>query len=166
MAYSAKEWEVVRAFFESGLSLSEIVARKEVAIKDRGGISRRARAEGWVKGGYSLDAQQKNISITSQRPANCLYVITADEFAGVYKIGIAFDVDKRLSQMQTGCPYRLYAVSVHYVNNPLDAELMLHSYFFKKKVRGEWFRLSDTDLEFISEVMENIDAVILEKKVA
>lgn len=50
MAYSVKEWDIVRAFFESGLSLSEIVARKEVAIKDRGGISRRARAEGWIKG--------------------------------------------------------------------------------------------------------------------
>ena len=50
MAYSKSEWEVVKAFFEEGLSLAEIVARPEVAIKDRSSISRRATKEGWIKG--------------------------------------------------------------------------------------------------------------------
>ncbi len=50
MAYSDKEWEVVKAFYERGLSLSEISAREEVAIKDRKSISRKAQQEGWIKG--------------------------------------------------------------------------------------------------------------------
>lgn len=50
MAYSAKEWEVVKAFYERGLSLGEIAARPEVTIKDRKTISRKANQEGWVKG--------------------------------------------------------------------------------------------------------------------
>lgn len=50
MAYSHQEWEVVKAFYERGLSLSEIAARPEVAIKDRKSISRKANQEGWIKG--------------------------------------------------------------------------------------------------------------------
>ena len=50
MAYSPKQWEIVRAFFENGLSLAEIVARPESQIKDRSSISKRAKSEGWIKG--------------------------------------------------------------------------------------------------------------------
>lgn len=50
MAYSDREWETVRAFYERGFSLAEIAARPEVAIKDRKTISRKANNEGWVKG--------------------------------------------------------------------------------------------------------------------
>lgn len=50
MAYSPQDWMVVRAFYERGLSLAEIVAREEVSIKDRGSISRKAKQEGWTKG--------------------------------------------------------------------------------------------------------------------
>ncbi len=51
MAYTSDQWRVVRSFFEAGLSLAEIVARDEVAIKDRSSISKKAKAEGWKKGG-------------------------------------------------------------------------------------------------------------------
>lgn len=50
MAHSAEDWAVVRSYFEAGLSLGEIVARTDVRIKDRSGISKKAKAEGWVKG--------------------------------------------------------------------------------------------------------------------
>lgn len=50
MAYSHTEWEIVRAFYERGLSLAEIAARDEVAIKDRASISRKAKKENWHKG--------------------------------------------------------------------------------------------------------------------
>lgn len=50
MAYTRYDWDVVKAFYESGLSLSEITEREEVSIKDRSSISKKAKAEGWVKG--------------------------------------------------------------------------------------------------------------------
>jgi len=50
MAYTRHDWDVVKAFYESGLSLSEITEREEVAIKDRSSISKKAKTEGWVKG--------------------------------------------------------------------------------------------------------------------
>jgi hypothetical protein len=50
MAFCFEDWEVVRAFFERGLTLSEIVARPECKITDKSTISRKARELGWVKG--------------------------------------------------------------------------------------------------------------------
>lgn len=50
MAYSDKQWEVVRAFYERGLSLGDITLRKESDIKDKGSISKKAKKEGWVHG--------------------------------------------------------------------------------------------------------------------
>jgi predicted DNA-binding protein YlxM (UPF0122 family) len=49
MAYSPQEWETVRAFYERGLSLSEITERDEVTIKSRASISVKAKKEGWAK---------------------------------------------------------------------------------------------------------------------
>lgn len=49
MAYTKQDWEVVKAFFESGLSLNQIVARPEVVITDKSSISKKAKAEGWLK---------------------------------------------------------------------------------------------------------------------
>lgn len=62
MAYSTEQWDVVRAFYESGLSLSEIAARPEVKITDRGSVSRKAKAEGWVKGKiqHIIDGEVQN----------------------------------------------------------------------------------------------------------
>ena len=53
MAYSEKDWEVVKAFYEQGLSLAEIVETpeiKKIGITDRSGISKKAKKEGWTKG--------------------------------------------------------------------------------------------------------------------
>jgi hypothetical protein len=49
MAHSVRDWEIVRAFFERGLSLSEIVEREEVPIKSKSQISKTAAKEGWIK---------------------------------------------------------------------------------------------------------------------
>lgn len=50
MAYSENDWAIVKAFYEGGLSLSEIVDRPEVKIKDRSSIQKKAAKLGWEKG--------------------------------------------------------------------------------------------------------------------
>ena len=53
MAYPDSSWEIVKAFFEQGLSLTEIIARPEVqktGICEKGSISRKAKQDGWIKG--------------------------------------------------------------------------------------------------------------------
>ena len=73
MAYSDTEWEIVRAFYERGLSLAEIVARPEVNIKDRSSISKRAKQAGWIKGEKStlvqaeVESKQKLAEIVEKK---------------------------------------------------------------------------------------------------
>lgn len=59
MAYSDKDWDAVKALYERGLSLSEIVDRDEVPIKSRGSISKRAKAEGWEHGKKKQDVSEE-----------------------------------------------------------------------------------------------------------
>jgi hypothetical protein len=50
MAYSYDQWLTIKAYFERGLTLAEIVRRDDVLVKSRGSISKRAKSEGWVAG--------------------------------------------------------------------------------------------------------------------
>lgn len=59
MAHSDQQWQTVRAYFERGLTLGEIVARDDIAIKSRGSISKKAKAEGWVAGGKKQDVTRE-----------------------------------------------------------------------------------------------------------
>jgi len=83
-----------------------------------------------------------------------LYIITAIEFNGIYKIGVSSDVNKRIIQMQTGCPYTLNLVSCYSVDKAYLVENMLHVFFQKKRTCGEWFRLEPLDLEYIDSVFK------------
>ena len=52
MAYPDSSWEIVKAFYEQGLSLSEIVARPEVQLpaSPTASPSPKAQQDGWIKG--------------------------------------------------------------------------------------------------------------------
>jgi hypothetical protein len=64
----------------------------------------------------------------------CTYVIECKEIACV-KIGRAYDVDKRIATLQTGCPLDLEV----YKTFNVDIEFELHAMFSDKRRRGEWF---------------------------
>lgn len=89
--------------------------------------------------------------------ASYVYIITADQFDGIYKIGVTDNIKRRISDMQTGCPYKLYAERVFPVDQPLFVERMLHAFFYKKRMAGEWFRLSGEDIQYIENAV--FDAV-------
>ena len=61
MAYSQKEWEITRSYFERGLSLSEIVASEDVAVKSKSQISKKATSEGWEKNGEKKQLLDREI---------------------------------------------------------------------------------------------------------
>jgi len=61
MAYSQKEWETVRSYFERGLSLSEIVARDDITVKSKSQISKKAILEGWQKNGEKKQLLDREI---------------------------------------------------------------------------------------------------------
>lgn len=60
---------------------------------------------------------------------------------GIYKIGIANDVESRLAQLQTGSPYELEIMECYEFENAEIAERAIHQAYSKHRIRGEWFRL-------------------------
>lgn len=112
-------------------------------------INRKAKERGIIKGTEQSKGRQDIGRQTT------LYLITTDEFDGIYKIGITNDINFRLKTMQTGCPFKMYAYRAYTVENPPALEQSLHLFFTKKRLEGEWFRLTDVDIAYIDEALSD-----------
>ena len=67
-----------------------------------------------------------------------------DFFRGVYKIGKSINPQVRERTLQSDVPT---IELVHVIDG--DIEKHLHEKFLAKRVRGEWFNLSNNDLNYI-----------------
>lgn len=64
-----------------------------------------------------------------------------------YKIGFTkSDVKKRIKQLQTGCPDELILVKVYESEEYKSVESWMHRKHHAKRVEGEWFELTPTDI--------------------
>lgn len=75
-----------------------------------------------------------------------LYLISG---GGLTKIGIADDVKKRVKTLNLASPVQLEVIASFFVPNAMTVEGELHTRFKDKRVRGEWFDLSQSDIDFI-----------------
>lgn len=85
----------------------------------------------------------------------------------ISKIGISRNVNNRLSQLQTGCPYQIKLIKTYSSELSTKIERVLHRSFRTKKIdsseytlMGEWFNL-EIDLilkfeEICTEIEKNI----------
>ena len=85
-----------------------------------------------------------------------LYIILckANISEGLYKIGVANDVESRLAQLQTGSPYELEITRCFEFKNSEIAERAIHQAYSLYRVRGEWFNLSWATLEKLYQLCE------------
>jgi predicted DNA-binding protein YlxM (UPF0122 family) len=146
MAFSKRDWEIVRAYYERGLSLSEIVARDDVVITDRSSISRKAKAEGWIKNEKStllnneIQAKQMLAEINQQKSTlNSTDVAIHDKL-----------VDERLRHIEFFNKSALK--NQHLANQKLNAslsisELEAHSRLTAKNKETVVGRLPDTAIQ-------------------
>jgi hypothetical protein len=67
---------------------------------------------------------------------------------GLFKIGWTVNVHTRLTEFKTGNPL-LELVHAEHVLNAHGCERALHHRFQEKRVSGEWFRLSESDIAAI-----------------
>lgn len=79
---------------------------------------------------------------------------------GPIKIGSSDEPDKRMEQLQVGCPYELKMLWKYRENGDNTAdyetrEVDIHKKFQHERVRGEWFHPSRDLVNFISAEMEN-----------
>lgn len=75
-----------------------------------------------------------------------VYVIRCGDF---YKIGSTSDLNQRLFGLQNGTPYDLEVIHLIYTLKNGYLEAWLHKHFATQKHRGEWYRLSSEDIEWI-----------------
>jgi hypothetical protein len=72
-------------------------------------------------------------------PGDVYFVACRNEFV---KVGFALNVDQRLKELQTGCPYELTVIGVLRDTSAL-AERWFHAAMRSERGRGEWFKLTD-----------------------
>jgi Meiotically Up-regulated Gene 113 (MUG113) protein len=76
----------------------------------------------------------------------CVYIV---ECYGFYKIGKTVNLKNRIREMQTGNPIELQVAHVIYSDRHSDVEQALHAVFADQNVHGEWFKLSDKQIDSI-----------------
>ena len=84
--------------------------------------------------------------------SSVVYFITYEN--GPIKIGVATDVKKRLSGLQTGCPFKLFVLATMAGDN--SEEYKLHNKFQHLRLNGEWFDRGDDLLLFIDNNTDKI----------
>jgi hypothetical protein len=85
-----------------------------------------------------------------------LYLIQCNEFV---KIGISYDVEERLSALQTGNPYPLAILDSFEFADAGYIEGILHRKFADARVQGEWFRLTNARLKELTEICQSHNGV-------
>jgi hypothetical protein len=77
-----------------------------------------------------------------------VYFIGSTEL-GAVKIGAAKNPHKRLESLQTSSPYELTLYLVIQNANEIK-EKQLHELFKEDRLKGEWFKLSDNMIYYLS----------------
>ena len=61
-----------------------------------------------------------------------------------FKIGMTKhkDINKRIKELQTGNPYKIWIRDYYETNNPLKIEKMMHARHASSNIKNEWFDLT------------------------
>lgn len=150
MARKAVDWESVEREYRAGIrSLRDIAG--EVGVSE-GAIRKRAKAEGWER--EKAVRQQDPVRLTRDEldRAGFVYVIYLEDTASerFYKIGMTASFSARHDAHQCASPFPICVACAYFVGNMRTEERSLHAEFADKRVRGEWFRLTDSDLDRIA----------------
>lgn len=95
------------------------------------------------------DIVSSSLSTNHERPAAYVYGIGG---IGYVKIGIASRPQQRLGELQTGnhLPLAiLFTIPSKDRKTALSIEQMMHRYFSRQWIRGEWFALNDEQIRQI-----------------
>ena len=97
-----------------------------------------------------IEESAKKVKISKKSIAvseNAGFVYVAGNGAdNAYKIGCTTDLGKRKASLQTSSPNLLSYDTYFKTNNHQKSEKILHQHFFDKHIRGEWFKLSQSDI--------------------
>jgi hypothetical protein len=83
---------------------------------------------------------------SNQARPGFIYVIRCGPY---YKIGLSKQLDRRIKTLSIQLPHPVEVVMTAPVGNMYRHEQELHSVFSDRRMNGEWFQLSEQDLETI-----------------
>lgn len=89
--------------------------------------------------------QWKRIN-TDKKSAGYVYLLHHD---GLYKIGMAEKLSRRLTQISPVMPHEVTLVHSIKTNDMIGLEAELHEQYASKRMNGEWFALNDKDVQAI-----------------
>ena len=82
----------------------------------------------------------------------CVYVVRLE--ADVVKIGLSANVKQRLNALNKVLPYELEVLYIFDTLHCRRLEIYLHRMFAPKRIRGEWFRLTDDQVAAIPDLVD------------
>lgn len=94
------------------------------------------------------------------------YYVYFIECNGHYKIGSTSDIKSRFTTLQTSNPSQIhiaYVIPIPFTYNHGNVEKALHIIFGNHKVRGEWYCLTQVDIDRIKAVSIDVILQIAEK---
>jgi hypothetical protein len=74
-----------------------------------------------------------------------------------YKIGFSSDIDKRLKNLDANAPMGVKLIWRFRSKYAEYLERLLHYYLMDKHLRREWFTLTNDDVDFIKEIVPQIN---------
>ena len=84
-----------------------------------------------------------------------VYILkTSDD---VYKIGVAKDVESRVRQLQTGSVEEITLVNKFLSEFPFKIESTLHRKYNRNRINGEWYYLTEENLNSFINDCEKIE---------
>lgn len=78
---------------------------------------------------------------------NVGHVYVLGSTAGLHKIGRTTEIDKRVAAIDTSSPVPVYLVHSRFVRDSVDLESLLHRKYNHCRERGEWFRLTEAEVD-------------------
>lgn len=149
MTAQPTDWEAVQELYRVGVASLRAIAAQHNCTE--GAIRKRAKKESWPRDGLTHPEKPADRADDKSKPGY-IYVLQLLDTAGnpFYKIGMALSAEQRISSHQGSSPFKLEIAVSYYVGNMRREESILHSIFDAKRVRGEWFTLSGSDLDTIA----------------
>ena len=97
-----------------------------------------------------LDVERLKSRCRLKNESSTKYVyLILNPYTKQHKIGVTYNVDKRLSGLINVCGIELKLIASAATRNYKKEEAHLHDRFYKKRKIGEWFQLSKTEVKWI-----------------
>lgn len=87
--------------------------------------------------------------------AGYVYIVKC---ADLYKIGATRNAVQRIARFETSYPHDLRVIRIAQVADMKRVEKSLHTRFAQKRVKGEWFDLTASDLRVIARMLPRTES--------